>query len=96
MILFVDEESKVKAVNTTTDSSLRALYVDELNPTFPFKDWSAAKICCYKVTVQNGIVTMFTPYRPSSALDYIDEVGHEADDNADKAQAFDIMIGGAE
>ena len=40
--------------------------------------------------------TMFTPYRASSELDYIDQIGHEADDNADKAEAFDIMIGGAE
>lgn len=96
MILYVDSENKVRAVNSTTDTSLTPLYVDETADLFPFKGWSIAKICCYKVTVQDGIVTMFTPYRPSSALEYIDEIGHEADDNADKAQAFDIMIGGAE
>lgn len=80
MILFVDEESKVKAVNTTTDSSLRALYVDESNPMFPFKGWSNAKICCYIVSVSDGVVTMMTPYVDSRMLEAVDNLGHEVDD----------------
>ena len=38
MILYVDSESKVRAVNSTTDTSLTPLYVDESNDTFPFKE----------------------------------------------------------
>lgn len=94
MKVYVNENMEIKAVDSTTDETLTELIIDDA--TNPFADWSKAKICSYKVVVQDGIVTMYTPYRASSTLDYIDEVGHEADDNADKAQAFDIMIGGAE
>lgn len=38
-------------------------------------------------------MTMYTPYRASSTLDYIDEIGHIAEDNEEKAEAFDILIG---
>ncbi len=94
MKVYVDSESRIKAVDKTTDVTLTELIIDDINN--PFADWSKAKICSYKCTVQDGVVTMFTPYRACSTLDYIDEIGHEADDNADKAEAFDIMIGGAE
>lgn len=94
MKVYVDSESRIKALDNTTDETLTELIIDDA--TNPFADWSKAKICSYKCTVQDGIVTMFTPYRASSTLDYIDEVGHEADNNADKAQAFDILIGGAD
>ncbi|MBR2555152.1 MAG: hypothetical protein IKE94_09855 [Aeriscardovia sp.] len=94
MKVYVDSESRIKAVDKTMDETLTELIIDDVNN--PFADWSKAKICSYKCTVQDGVVTMFTPYRACSTLDYIDEIGHEADDNADKAEAFDIMIGGAE
>lgn len=96
MKLYVDNDNCIRAVGSTDNPSLTELIVDETAENFPFKGMSTARICCYKVNVSDGVVTMYTPYRPSSALEYIDEVGHEADDNADKAQAFDIMIGGAE
>lgn len=79
MILYVDSENKVRAVNTTTDTSLKPLYVDESNDTFPFKGWSTAKICCYMVNVIDGVVTMWTPYVDSRMLDSIDAMGHQID-----------------
>lgn len=79
MILYVDSENKVKAVDKTTDESLTPLYVDENNLTFPFKGWSAAKICCYRVNVSGGVVVMYTPYVDSKMLDSIDAVGHQVD-----------------
>ena len=79
MILYVDNENKVRAVNTTTDTSLTPLYVDETADTFPFKGWSTAKICCYKVTVSDGIVTMMTPYVDSRCLEFVDQMGHQID-----------------
>lgn len=94
MKVFVDSENRIKAVETTTDETLTELIIDDA--ANPFAYWSKAKICSYKCAVKDGIVTMFTPYRASSALDYIDEIGHEADDYADKAEAFDILIGGAD
>lgn len=80
MILYVDSESKVRAVNSTTDDALTPLYVDENDPTFPFEGWSTSKICCYKVTVVDGVVTMMTPYVDSNCLEFIDMMGHQIDD----------------
>lgn len=79
MILYVDNENKVRAVNTTTDTSLTPLYVDEERVSFPFKGWSVAKICCYKVSVSDGIVTMLTPYVDSRCLEFVDQMGHSID-----------------
>lgn len=79
MILYVDSENKIKAVDKTTDESLTSLYVDENNESFPFKGWSTARICCYRVTVENGVITMKTPYVDSKMLDSIDAVGHQVD-----------------
>jgi hypothetical protein len=79
MILYVDSESKVRAVNSTTDTSLTPLYVDENNEQFPFKGWSTAKICCYMVNVSDGVVTMMTPYVDSRCLEFVDQMGHSID-----------------
>jgi hypothetical protein len=80
MIVFVDSDSKIRAVGKTNDASLTPLYIsDEDNP---FKGWSKAKICCYKVTVSDGHVTMMTPYVDSRMLDQIDLMGHAIEDQA--------------
>ena len=77
MILYVDSENKVRAVNSTTDTSLTELNInDEYNP---FNGWSKAKICCYKVSVSDGIVTMMTPYIDSRNLEMIDNLGKQVD-----------------
>jgi hypothetical protein len=81
MVLYVDNENKVRAVNTTTDTSLTSLYVDETVESFPFKGWSVAKICCYKVSVSDGVVTMMTPYVDSRMLDMVDTLGHQIDNS---------------
>lgn len=90
MILYVDGDSNVKAVDHTEDETLTPLYVDETNELFPFKDRSVAFICSYKVNVTDGVVTMMTPYRDSKVLDYIDEVGHDSDN---KTEALEILLG---
>ena len=51
MKVYVDSENKIRAVGTTTDTSLTEVFIDETADTFPFKGWSTAKICCYKVSV---------------------------------------------
>ena len=80
MIVFVDGDSKIRAVDKTSDMSLTPLYIkDETNP---FNGWSKAKICCYMVTVDNGVVTMMTPYVDSRLLDQIDMMGHSIEDQA--------------
>lgn len=90
MIVFVDNENRIKAVDRTTDETLTPIELDETDEEFPFTGWSNAKICCYRVTATEGIVTMMTPYVASSALDYIDNLGKELED---KALAADILLG---
>lgn len=77
MILYVDSENKIRAVNSTSDTTLTPLYVDETNPEFPFTGWSTAKICCYKVNVENGIVTMMTPYVDSRNFEMVDNLDRQ-------------------
>ena len=84
MKVFVDEQNHIKDVGSTNDETLREVEIaDETNP---FEGWSTAKICCYKVEVNNGVVTMFTPYVASSTLDFINEIG----------TANDILLGNME
>lgn len=72
MILYVNEKNEIKSVNSTTDETLTALEVnDEGNP---FADWSVEKICCYKVNVENGYVTMYTPYIETGVIERIDNL----------------------
>ena len=94
MILYVDSESKVRAVNSTADASLTPLYVDENNDSFPFKGWSTAKICCYKVNVADGVVTMMTPYVDSRSLDMIDNMGHQIDATNDNTKITTETVDG--
>ena len=79
MKVYVDSENKIRAVGTTTDTSLTEVFIDETADSFPFKGWSTAKICCYKVNVVDGIVTMMTPYVDSRLLDMVDTMGHQID-----------------
>lgn len=75
MKVFVDKDSCIRAVGTTTDTSLTELTIND--ETNPFEGWSKAKICCYRVTVVDGVVTMMTPYVDSKLLDTIDMIGHQ-------------------
>lgn len=73
MKLYVNERNEIKDVNITTDASLTELEVaDECNP---FANWTTAKICCYRVEVQNGLVIMLTPYINSSFIEPINRSG---------------------
>lgn len=79
MILFVNDKQEIHDVGSTTDKSLSPLYVDENYEMFPFKGWSVAKICCYKVTVSEGVVTMMTPYVDSNIISHIDQLGNQVE-----------------
>ena len=83
MILYVNDKNEIKDVNTTSDPSLIPLEAnDEENP---FADWPTAKICCYKVEVAEGAVTMMTPYVDSRLIEHIDQLGKESNINASDA-----------
>lgn len=75
MILYLNDKSEIHDVNSTEDLSLTPVYVDENNEEFPFKGMSNEGICCYKVTVNDGVITMFTPYVDSQVVPHIDQLG---------------------
>lgn len=87
MKVYVDKDNCIRAVGTTTDTSLTELSInDEINP---FKGWSVAKICCFKVMVsENGRVTMMTPYIDSRLIEHIDRLGAAQNAVADIEQAL--------
>lgn len=76
MKIYVNDNWEIHDVyfNTKSDPALTEVEIidDDSNP---FKDWSAAKICCYKVAVTDGHVTMLTPYVDSRLIEHIDQLG---------------------
>ena len=75
MIIFVNDRNEIKDVHNTKDNTLTEIVInDEENP---FKDWSIAKICCYRVDVREGVVCMFTPYVNSLIIEHLDRLGEQ-------------------
>lgn len=75
MKVFVNDRNEIKDVHSTKDNTLTEIIInDEENP---FKDWSIAKICCYRVDVREGVVCMFTPYVNSLIIEHLDRLGEQ-------------------
>lgn len=90
MKIYVNDKKEIKDVGTTTDESLIEYVInDESNP---FVNWSVAKICCYKVEVKDGYVTMFTPYVDSRIIEHIDQLGKENEVNASDITNMQLAI----
>ena len=75
MKVYVNERNEIHEVNTCSDPSLIELEVTDGT----FDGWSEAKICCYKATVQDGNVTMLTPYVDSRLIEHIDQLGRQTE-----------------
>ena len=75
MKIYVNERNEIHEVNTCTDPSLIELEVTDGT----FDGWSKAKICCYKATVNEGKVTMLTPYVDSRLIEHIDQLGKQTE-----------------
>ena len=74
MIVYVNSKNEIKDVNTTTDSTLTPIEVGSSD----FYGWTIAKICCYKVILNdNGEYAGFTPYIDSKVVEQIDRQGKE-------------------
>lgn len=67
MKIYVNERGEIHAVNHSSDPTLQEIEVTDGT----FDTWTDAKICCYKVSVENGKVTMLTPYVDSRMIDVI-------------------------
>ena len=81
MIVYVNDNYEIKDVGSTTDESLTKVEIadDEYNP---FRDWSVAKILCYKVLVKDNRVVMMTPYVDSRIIEHIDKLGIHSESNS--------------
>ena len=75
MKVYVNEKYEIHEVNTCSDPTLTELVITDGT----FDNWSAAKICCYKVTVDDGHVTMMTPYVDSRLIEHIDQLGQQVE-----------------
>jgi hypothetical protein len=75
MLIFVNERGEIHDVNTTTDPKLTPIEVTDGS----LDDMSEALICCYRVKVEDGVVTMRTPYVPSTVLESIDRLGKQTE-----------------
>lgn len=71
MVVYVNSNNEIKAVNQTDLEGLIALEVTDGT----FDGWNDAKICCYKVNVVDGNVVMLTPYVDSRIVERIDQLG---------------------
>ena len=73
MKIYVNDRNEIKDVHSTNDTTLTEIIInDDGNP---FKDWSIAKICCYRVVVREGVVCMYTPYVNSLIVEHLDRLG---------------------
>lgn len=79
MIVYCNSNNEIKDVGTTLDSTLIPYEIDDT--ANPFAGWSVAKICCYKVAVSEGRVTMMTPYVDSRLIEHIEQLGQQASAN---------------
>lgn len=90
MYLILNKDNEIKGVGVTTNPEYTSVFVDDTLEDFPFKDWSVAKICCYKVEVKDGIINMMTPYVDSNLLDHFDQLGKQ---NEGTQETVDLCLG---
>lgn len=70
MTVYVDNNDCIKAVGVTSDSTLTPIEITDGT----FDGWSDGKICCYKINVVDGNVTMLTPYVDSRVIEHYDRL----------------------
>ena len=75
MKVFVNSKNEIKDVNTTTDESLVGVEI----PEDVFAGGSVAKICCFKLILENGQYRGFTPYVDTRIIEHIERLGKEAE-----------------
>lgn len=84
MKVFVNEEGEIKAIHASDDTSLQMYELDEGIESYPFSDWSDARIMCYRINVSPIMdgeestgkyeVTMLTPYVDSRLIEKIEDI----------------------
>lgn len=69
MKVYVNEKNEIKAVGTTTDTSLTEVEITDSGN--PFATWSEERICCFKADIRNGVVYGYSPYVKTTIIDKI-------------------------
>lgn len=75
MTIYINDRNEIHDVGSTTDPTLTPVEVTDGS----FDGMSEALICCYKVNVVDGNVTMRTPYVPSSILESVQRLGKQVE-----------------
>ena len=90
MKVYVNDRNEIKDVHNTKDTTLTEVIInDEVNP---FKDWSIAKICCYRVDVREGNVCMFTPYVNSLIIEHLDRLGAQNGQTEETVTNLEVAV----
>ena len=90
MKVYVNDRNEIKDVHSTNDKTLTEVFInDEENP---FKDWSIAKICCYRVDVREGVVCMFTPYVNSLIVEHLDRLGEQNGQTEETVTNLEVAV----
>lgn len=75
MYLILNDNNEIKGVGVTTNPAYHSEYVDENAEMYPFKDKSVAFMCCYRVSITDGIINSLTPYIDSRLIEHLDQLG---------------------
>ena len=90
MKIFVNDRNEIKDVHSTKDNTLTEIVInDERNP---FKNWSIAKICCYRVDVREGVVCMMTPYVNSLIIEHLDRLGEQNGQTEETVTNLEVAV----
>lgn len=76
MILYINKNGEIKDVDSTNDSELIEVRIED-DEDNPFLNRTTAEICCYKVKVNNGKISSFVPYVDSRIIEQIARLGKE-------------------
>ena len=91
--IFINDNNEIHdvGVNSLNDESLHEVRVTDGT----FDGWSRAKICCYKVNVSDGHVTMMTPYVDSRLIFHIDQLSRYSealgDENIEQSEEIENL-----
>lgn len=90
MKVYVNAKNEIKDVGTTNNASLKEVEINDENN--PFANWSIAKICCYKVNVENGIVRGYSPYVDIKIVEHIDRLALDTQKNMDNIATLEATV----
>lgn len=90
MILYVNEQNEICDVDSTDDSNLIPLVINDDDN--PFETWNKAKICCYKVEVSDGNIIKYSPYIDTRVINHIDKLEGNNKKNESQITTLELIL----